>query len=149
MPPPRTMEKLTANPGTPVAERFAMEEPNYRALFEAAPGLYLALDRELRVVAASDAFLRTTMVARAAIVGRPVFEVFPGGLGSEQDSQQGDVRAALQEVVRTRTPQSIAEHKYDIARPAVLGGGFDERYWSILLIPVLGDDRTVCNIISV
>jgi PAS domain-containing protein len=39
-------------------------EPDFRALFEAAPGLYLVLDRELDIVAASDAYLAATMTKR-------------------------------------------------------------------------------------
>ncbi|HEY6672757.1 MAG TPA: hypothetical protein VIZ91_09685, partial [Solirubrobacterales bacterium] len=36
-------------------------QPDFRAMFEAAPGLYLVLDPELRIVAASDAYLEATM----------------------------------------------------------------------------------------
>jgi PAS domain-containing protein len=55
-----------------------MDKPDYKALFETAPGLYLVLDADLRIVDASDAFLRATMATRSAIAGRPVFEAFPG-----------------------------------------------------------------------
>ena len=48
-------------------------EPDFRALFEAAPGLYLVLDPELRIVAASDAYLRATMTKREDVQGRGTF----------------------------------------------------------------------------
>jgi PAS domain-containing protein len=54
-----------------------MVQPDFRAMFEAAPGLYLVLDPELRIVAASDAYLDATMTRREEIVGRPIFDVFP------------------------------------------------------------------------
>jgi hypothetical protein len=38
-----------------------MVQPDFCALFEAAPGLYLVLDPELRILAASDAYLEATM----------------------------------------------------------------------------------------
>jgi hypothetical protein len=47
-------------------------------LFEAAPGLYLVLAPDLRIVAVSDAYLRATMTSRQAILGRGIFDVFPG-----------------------------------------------------------------------
>jgi hypothetical protein len=44
--------------------------PDYRAIFEAVPGLYLALDFGLSIVAASDAYLAATMTRREDILGR-------------------------------------------------------------------------------
>jgi signal transduction histidine kinase/ActR/RegA family two-component response regulator len=111
-----------------------MGTPDYQALFEATPGLYLVLDPELRIVAASDALLRATLVSRAALVGRPVFEAFPA---PSDDGQQDAAKAALDEVLRTRQPQAIANLRYPVARPADLGGGFEEHSWSVLYSPVL------------
>lgn len=51
--------------------------PDFRAVFEAIPGLYLVLDPSLRIVAASDAYLQATLTRRADILGRHLFEVFP------------------------------------------------------------------------
>ena len=51
--------------------------PDYRALFESAPGLYLVLTADLTIIAASDAYLRATMTHRDDIVGRHIFDVFP------------------------------------------------------------------------
>jgi PAS domain S-box-containing protein len=55
----------------------ALVEPDFKALFEGAPGLYMVLDLNLRIVAASDAYLKATRTRRADIIGRYVFEVFP------------------------------------------------------------------------
>jgi PAS domain-containing protein len=52
-------------------------QPDFRTLFEAAPGLFLVLDPELRIVAASDAYLDATMTQREEIIGRGIFDVFP------------------------------------------------------------------------
>ena len=51
--------------------------PDYRALFEAAPGAYLVLAPDLTIVAVSDAYLRATMTERSTTVGRHLFDVFP------------------------------------------------------------------------
>ncbi len=47
------------------------EDVDFRALFEAAPGLFLVLDPELRIVAVSDAYLDATMIRRATTIARP------------------------------------------------------------------------------
>jgi CheY-like chemotaxis protein/two-component sensor histidine kinase len=51
--------------------------PDFRALFEAVPGLYLVMTPGFEIVAASDAYLKATMTTRDDIVGRDFFEVFP------------------------------------------------------------------------
>ena len=43
----------------------ASGELDFKALFESAPGLYLVLDPNLRIVAASDAYLQATLIRRA------------------------------------------------------------------------------------
>ena len=51
--------------------------PDFRVLFESAPGLYLVLTLDLRIVAVSDSYLRATMTRREEILGRGIFDVFP------------------------------------------------------------------------
>ena len=51
--------------------------PDYRALFEHAPGLYLVLDPGLVIVAVTDAYAAATMTERDAIVGQHIFDIFP------------------------------------------------------------------------
>lgn len=55
----------------------SFSQPDFRALFEAAPGLYLVLAPDLTIVAVSDAYLRATMTTRAEILARGLFDVFP------------------------------------------------------------------------
>jgi len=54
-----------------------VKQPDFRLLFEGAPGLYLALTPDLKIVAVSEAYLRATRTQRAAIIGRDLFDVFP------------------------------------------------------------------------
>ncbi|HEY6261853.1 MAG TPA: hypothetical protein VIW47_09675, partial [Nitrospiraceae bacterium] len=52
-------------------------QPDFRALFDSAPGSYLVLTPSLVMVAVSDAYLRATMTRRKEILGRQLFDVFP------------------------------------------------------------------------
>ncbi|WP_439628190.1 PAS domain-containing protein, partial [Gemmata sp.] len=65
------------NTAAPAPAAVPHPPPDFRALFEAAPGAYLVLDRDFTIVAASDAYLRATRTERHRIVGRDVFDVFP------------------------------------------------------------------------
>lgn len=46
------------------------EEPDFRVLFQSAPGLYPVLYPDFRIVAVSDAYLTATMTSREEILGR-------------------------------------------------------------------------------
>jgi signal transduction histidine kinase len=111
--------------------------PDFRLLFEAAPGAYLVLTPGLAIVAASDGYLRATMTRREDILGRHLFEVFPDNPGDPAASGVRNLRASLERVLETRAPDTMAVQKYDVRRPAASGGGFDERYWSPLNAPVI------------
>jgi signal transduction histidine kinase/ActR/RegA family two-component response regulator len=112
-------------------------EVDFRALFEAAPGLYLVLDPELRIVAVSEAYLRATMTQREEIVGRGIFEVFPDNPEDPEATGVRNLSASLERVKHTRTADTMAVQKYDIQRPDHEGGGFEVRYWSPKNTPVL------------
>jgi hypothetical protein len=61
-------------------DRVDCPEPDFRMLFEAAPGLYLVLIPDLRIVAASDAYPRATMTSRRpfwAVVFSKSFRIIP------------------------------------------------------------------------
>src|SRR5262249_46469948 len=119
----------------------------FQVLFESAPGLYLVLDPELRIVAASDNYLRATMTERAAILGRHIFDVFPDNPEDPEATGVANLRASLERVLRRRLPATMAVQQYDVARPAAAGGGFEVRYWSPRNTPVLGPGGQLTQII--
>src|SRR5437764_93051 len=122
--------------------------PDYRALFESAPGLYLVLTPDLRIVEASDAYLRATMTARVEILGRDFFEVFPDNPDDPTATGVRNLRASLDRVLQTRTGDAMAVQKYDVRRPESEGGEFEERYWSAFNSPVLNERDEVVYIIQ-
>lgn len=121
--------------------------PDFRRLFETAPGLYLVLDPELSIVAVSDAYLQATMTTREEILGRGLFEVFPDNPDEPDASGTRNLRASLDRVRRDLMPDTMAVQKYDIRHPAAAGGRFEERYWSPINSPVLGKNRRLEYII--
>jgi signal transduction histidine kinase/ActR/RegA family two-component response regulator len=124
-----------------------MVQPDFRALFEGSPGLYLVLDPDFRIVGVSDTYLAATMTKREEILGRDIFDVFPDNPDDPEATGVSNLRASLERVRRRRAPDTMAVQKYDIRRPANEGGGFEVRYWSPLNSPVLDERRGLRYII--
>jgi signal transduction histidine kinase/CheY-like chemotaxis protein len=116
-------------------------------LFESAPGLYLILTPDLKIIAASDAYLRATMRQRHQLLGRPIFEAFPDNPDDPSASGVRNLRTSLERVLQNKTSDTMAVQKYDIQKPESEGGGFEERYWSPVNSPVLGSDQAIRYII--
>src|SRR5579872_1218891 len=103
--------------------------PDFRVLFESAPGLYLVLTPEFEIVAASDAYLHATMTERQQILGRNIFEVFPDNPDDADATGVRNLKASLMRALDTQRSDAMAVQKYDIRRPEP-DGGFEERFWS-------------------
>jgi signal transduction histidine kinase len=116
---------------------MAPPDPDFRRLFEEAPGLYLVLAPDLTIIAVSDAYLRATMTQRDAILGRGLFDVFPDNPDDPAADGVRNLRASLDHVRGDLTANTMAVQKYDIRRPESEGGGFEERFWSPVNSPIL------------
>jgi len=120
-------------------------QPDFRVLFESAPGLYLVLTPDFRIVAVSDAYLRATMTKREEILGRGIFDVFPDNPNDPTATGVRNLTDSLERVVKRGVSDTMAVQKYDIRRPE--GGGFEVRYWSPVNSPVFGGHGEVTFII--
>jgi PAS domain S-box-containing protein len=125
-----------------VEQRVAdLAEPDYRALFEASPIPLLVLQPDLTIVAVSDSFLAATLTRRTEILGRPLFEVFPGNLGDADPSGARNLRASLERVVRDRRTHVMPAQKYFICRRE--SAGSPGRWWTTVNTPVLDGDGEI------
>ncbi|MDI1483449.1 ATP-binding protein [Polyangium sp. y55x31] len=120
-------------------------DPDFRTLFESAPGLYLVVEPDApryTIVAVSDAYARATMTRREQILGRGIFEVFPANPATSEQGATAirNLGASLERVLRRRVPDTMPIQQYDIRRPDEEGGGFEERWWSQVNCPVFGPD---------
>jgi PAS domain S-box-containing protein len=125
-------------------------EPDFRALFESAPGLYLVVAPDLpryTIVAVSDAYLRATMRTREALVGKGLFEAWPPNPAEPESTGVEAAAASLERVVRSRTADVMATQRHDLHRPEEEGGGAVLRYWTATNSPVLGRDGELDYII--
>jgi len=127
------------------AELSVHADCDFHPLFNALPGLYLVLDPALRILAATDAYLRATLTQREAVIGRALFEVFPDNPDDPMADGVRNLRASLGRVQQRLEPDRMAVQRYDIRLPD--GSGFEERYWQPLNLPVLGPDGALACIV--
>ncbi|MDB6165215.1 MAG: hypothetical protein JWQ83_355 [Lacunisphaera sp.] len=138
----RVAERTTQLEAANVELRRSRAELN--SLFESLPGLYLVLTPELKIVAASDAYLKATMTTREGILNRGLFEVFPDNPDDPTATGVSNLRASLERVRATAASDTMAIQKFDVRRP---DGTFEERYWSPVNSPVVGADRQLQYVI--
>jgi len=122
-------------------------DPDFRVLFESAPGLYLVLTPKLEIIAASNAYLEATKTKREQILGHGIFEMFPDNPEDPEASGVRNLRASLNRVIESKVPDAMPIQKYDIPRPESEGTGFEERFWSPLNSPVFGENGELAYII--
>ncbi|ARO88444.1 hypothetical protein EBAPG3_012055 [Nitrosospira lacus] len=120
--------------------------PDFKKLFESAPDLYLVLSPDLKIVAASDAYLHATMIKREEVLGHPMLEIFPDNPGEPNATGSKNLRTSLERVVSSKVVDAMALQKYDVQRPGG-DGDFEERYWSPMNSPVIGSDGELQYII--
>ncbi|MBL6080669.1 PAS domain S-box protein [Belnapia sp. T18] len=114
-----------------------------RRLIEALPSPCLVLlpdEPRFTMVAANGAYLRASMTWRTGIIGRGLFEVFPDNPDDHAATGTRNLGASLARVLATRAPDRMAVQRYDVTRA---DGAFEERYWTPLNAPVLGEGGEV------
>lgn len=121
--------------------------PGFNGIFRALPGLYLILTPDLVIVDATDAYLATTLSSRKAIRNRYFFEVFPNNPATPDLDSAQNFEQSLRYVLQHRQEHTMEALRYDIPRPQEQGGGFEERYWSPINRPILGEDGELLYIL--
>ncbi|MEI9996496.1 MAG: ATP-binding protein [Rhizomicrobium sp.] len=114
---------------------------DYRVLFEQAPGLFMVLDIDFRVLAITDAYCHLARVRRDEVLGRRIFEMFadlPERPGTDAIEK---LTASLERTLRLQRPDAMATRRFDPIWPEE--SGFLERYWSVMHSPILDEGGAV------
>jgi serine phosphatase RsbU (regulator of sigma subunit)/anti-sigma regulatory factor (Ser/Thr protein kinase) len=130
----------------PVTSRGAVDD--HRALFSVVPSPCLLLDTDLTVVDATNRYLELLGRRRDRLVGGHVLDVFPANAADAlSGSRRRDLEASLNRVLRTGEPDRLPTFRYDVEREPG-SGVFEERWWTILNVPVPGPDGEVSGLIN-
>jgi signal transduction histidine kinase len=126
-----------------------MPPVDFKALFEASPNAYMLLDRDLRYVAANDAYLRATASRLDDLLGRHIFDVFPHDRADPVNESAMRLRTSLERVLHTGQPDVLALIRYRV--PRLVNGGIaveEDRYWSATHIPITDDQGAVAYVLQ-
>src|SRR4051812_28531893 len=99
---------------------MAADRLDFRVLFEGSPDVLLVLlpdAPKYTMVAATEARLQATHTTREATLGHGLFEIFPDNPDDAQATGTNNLRASLDRVLSTRSPDTMAVQKYDIRGP--------------------------------
>lgn len=121
---------------------------DYEQLLSAAPHPYVVLTPDFTLVWANRAYFAATNRRPEDILGRNIFEAFPGGPHDLEGRGTRQLRQSLATVLETRAPHTIALIRYAIPRQTPLGTVFDDRYWSATHTPILGPSGDVAFILQ-
>lgn len=119
-----------------------MNAPDFERLFNAIPANYLVLDLDWKIVAITDAALGER--ARADVVGKSQFEVFPDNPDDPDAAGTLAMLAALERVLEERAGHVMPVTRYDIADA---DGVFQMHYWRPVNQPVFDETGEITHII--
>ncbi|MFI6978457.1 PP2C family protein-serine/threonine phosphatase [Embleya sp. NPDC050154] len=109
---------------------------DFHAVYEALPAGVALLTPELVYVEANPAYLLLAGRRREELIGRYIFDAFPDNPHDRSATGTRNLAASLRRVATTGQRDAMAIQRYDTQPPGE-PGVWDERYWSILNVPVL------------
>jgi PAS domain S-box-containing protein len=113
---------------------------DYKALFRATPYPYLVMAPDLTIIGASGAYLRSVQRTEEDIVGRYVFDAFPEDPDNPDATDISEVKSSLLRALAKGEQDTTAFVRYAVPVETPEGKKFEERYWSTVHTPVLGED---------
>ena len=110
--------------------------PDLSALFQASPYPYLLIDTSYVIVGANPSYLQATGRSADDIVGKHIFDAFPGNPDDPESTNLDEVHTSIALAITTRQAHTSALLRYAIPRSTPAGTVFEERYWSAVHTPV-------------
>jgi signal transduction histidine kinase/CheY-like chemotaxis protein len=113
-----------------------------------SPNAYMILDRDLKFVAANDAYLRVTASRLEDLVGKHLFEVFPHDPSDPNNEPARLLRASFERVLATHATDAIAAIPYRVPLEREGKVVVEERIWSATHTPMLDEKGEVVAILQ-
>jgi PAS domain S-box-containing protein len=121
---------------------------SFQSLFQHSPNSYMVLDRQLRFVAANDAYLQVTGKRLDELIGRNVFDEFPHDPADPGNESAALLRQSLERVLETGRADVIAFIRYRVPRAEDGDGRIEDRFWSATHTPLHDEHGEVAYILQ-
>lgn len=108
----------------------------------------MVLDRQLRFVAANDAYLQVTGKRLDELIGRNVFDEFPHDPADPGNESAALLRQSLERVLATGRADVIAFIRYRVPRAEDGDGRIEDRFWSATHAPIHDEHGEVAYILQ-
>ncbi|MDR0183239.1 PAS domain-containing sensor histidine kinase [Lysobacter arvi] len=117
-------------------------------LFQHSPNAYMVLDRQMRYLEVNHAYELITGMPRERLLGRVLFDLFPGATNEDGSPQADVLRASLERAFATGERDVLALIPYAIESETPNGPVVDVRYWSATHTPLRNDDGEVVAVMQ-
>jgi PAS domain S-box-containing protein len=121
---------------------------DFQALFQHSPNSYMVLDRQLRFVAANDAYLQVTGKRLEELIGQDLFDAFPHDPADPTNESATLLRQSLERVLATGKPDVIAFIRYRVPRAEDGDGEIEDRFWSATHTPIFDEQGSVAYVLQ-
>jgi serine phosphatase RsbU (regulator of sigma subunit) len=128
----------------PDQDAARVPEVDHAAVFDALTTPYLVLSPELVILGANRAYQEATGRGLRDLVGLDLFEAFPDDPDDPEARATANLRSSLQRTLRTGRADTMPVQRYNIP---TADGGFEERWWSPVNMPVLDADGEVLALV--
>jgi PAS domain S-box-containing protein len=118
----------------------SQQEIDFKALFEGAPGLFLALSPDLTILAMSDEYVVANIAKKEIQVGKYFFDVFPNSSVDVNTDIVAQTKASFDYVLQNKKINDMAILRLDVRNAE---GILEEKYWNLINKPILNKDNEV------
>lgn len=117
-------------------------------VFRLSPNAYMIVDRELKYLAANEAYLRVTASKLEDLLGKSLFDAFPHDADDPNNEPARLLRSSLERVLETGMPDALAMIRYRV--PIERNGKVvvEDRYWSATHTPFVDTNGEVVGILQ-
>ena len=120
----------------------------YQKIFNLGPAAYILVKADspfFTICDVNEPYLKITHTQREEIIGRGLFEIFPGNIEESGGENFDFLRESLLKVLATMQTDKMSVHRYDLEDK--VHGGVIQRYWTAINTPILDKNGAVEYII--
>ncbi|MEJ8801190.1 PAS domain-containing protein [Pontibacter sp. H249] len=121
--------------------------PDFKTIFTALPGCYTVLSPDLHVITINNAFAEVLHLLPAQAEGKHLAEILPATPGSAETNIHPVLQQSLNYVLAHKQAHTINYLGLSINVPSSVGGGAEQKHWSLITTPILDEDSEIAYII--